>query len=249
MAGHSKWSNIKRKKGANDAKKSKIFTKLVKEIGIASEQGGSDPTFNPRLRLAIQNAKGANVPKESILRAINNPAKDQKEYNEVTYEGYGAHGVAIMVVCMTEKITRTVASVRAIFTKHGGRLEKNGAITFLFDHKGCFTVAVADVQNEDELILTLIDAGAEVIESDDEAVALHITCAVEDFGRVQKKLEQLGKVPTYAGLDYIPNTLVELSDEVLPKLMKLIDALEEDDDVQKVYHNISIGTDQEHLLG
>ena len=107
---------------------------MVKEIGIASVQGGSDPTFNPRLRLAIQNAKGANVPKESILRAINNPAKDQKEYNEVTYEGYGAHGVAIMVVCMTEKITRTVASVRAIFTKHGGRLEKNGAITFLFDH-------------------------------------------------------------------------------------------------------------------
>lgn len=246
MAGHSKWSNIKRKKGVNDAKKSKIFTKLVKEITVAARNGGAEPAFNPRLRLAIQNAKGANMPKDAILRAITKASShDVAAYHEVTYEGYGTHGVAIMVVCMTDKIIRTVANVRAIFTKYGGSLEKNGAITFLFDYKGVFSIATADITDQEDFTLGLIDAGAEALENDEDAT--HVICAIEDFGRVQKHLEQLAIAPIAAGLSYIPHTLVQVSDAALVQLIKLIDALRDDDDVQKVYHNIDIQPAQEAL--
>ncbi|TDG94802.1 YebC/PmpR family DNA-binding transcriptional regulator [Cardinium endosymbiont of Culicoides punctatus] len=247
MAGHSKWSNIKRKKGVNDAKKSKIFTKLVKEISVASRTGGAEPEFNPRLRLAIQNAKGANMPKEAILRAISKgDGNHANEYSEVTYEGYGSNGVAIMVVCMTDKITRTVANVRAIFSKYGGSLEKSGSISFLFNHKGVLSIPSSDIKNQDDFILELIDSGAEETENDGED--MHITCAVEDFGKLQKQLEKFNITPSYAGLQYMPHTFVVLSDEALQQLMKLIDALEDDDDVQKVYHNIAIQPEQEKLF-
>ncbi len=247
MAGHSKWSNIKRKKEVNDAKKSKVFTKLAKEITVASRQGGPEPEFNPRLRLAIQNAKGANMPKEAILRAINKGDTTQgDEYQEVTYEGYGPHGVAIMVVCMTDKITRTVANVRTLFSKHGGSLEKKGSIAFLFNHKGVFTIPISDETNEETFALELIDSGAETIEIQEETI--HITCAIEDFGNVQKQLEKRSIIPIHAGLQHIPHTFTTLTDEALIKLTKLIDALEDDDDVQKVYHNIAIGPNQGHLL-
>ncbi|AXI24361.1 Putative transcriptional regulatory protein [Cardinium endosymbiont of Sogatella furcifera] len=246
MAGHSKWSNIKRKKGVNDAKKSKIFTKLVKEITVAARSGGEE--LNPRLRLAIQNAKGANMPKDAILRAISKASgHEAAAYQEVTYEGYGTHGVAIMVVCMTDKIIRTVANVRAIFTKYGGSLEKNGSITFLFDYKGVFTLPTADIKDQDAFALALIDAGAEALENDEDAT--HVICAIEDFGRVQKYFEKLAIAPTAAGLEYIPHTFVQVSDAALLKLVKLIDALRDDDDVQKVYHNIDIQPEQEDLLG
>lgn len=247
MAGHSKWSNIKRKKGANDAKKSKIFTKLVKEIAVAAKNGGPDLAFNPWLRVAVQNAKGANMPKDAILRAINKgDGRDIGEYHEVTYEGYGSHGVAVMVVCMTDKITRTVANVRAIFSKFGGSLVKSGSISFLFHHKGVFSIPVAAIQSEDDFTLALIDAGAEVLEND--GACMHATCAVADFGSVQKQLEKLSIEPIYAGLEYIPNTLVEVDNEALPKLIKLIDALKDDDDIQKVYHNIAIQPGNEDLF-
>jgi YebC/PmpR family DNA-binding regulatory protein len=242
MAGHSKWSNIKRKKELNDAKRSKVFTKLVKEISVAARCGGSDPLFNPRLRLAVQNAKGANMPKEAILRAISKGKNDSVEYTEVTYEGYGSNGVAIMVGCMTDKITRTVANVRAVFSKYGGSLEKNGSLSFLFHHRGVFTIPTASVQNEDELVLALIDAGAEDLES--EKGYIHATCAVEHFGELQKQLEILYIVPIYAGLQYIPHTLVKVPDDALPKIFKLIDALKDDEDVQKVYHNMELSEEQ-----
>ncbi|MEF2229086.1 MAG: YebC/PmpR family DNA-binding transcriptional regulator [Candidatus Cardinium sp.] len=246
MAGHSKWSNIKRKKGVNDAKKSKVFTKLVKEITVAARSGGEE--FNPRLRLAIQNAKGANMPKEAMLRAISKASgHEAAAYQEVTYEGYGTDGVAIMVVCMTDKIIRTVANVRAIFTKYGGNLEKNGAITFLFDYKGVFTFPAADIKDQDSFTLALIDEGAEALENDEDAT--HVICAIEDFGRLQKYFEKLAIAPTAAGLEYIPHTFVQVSDAALLKLIKLIDALRDDDDVQKVYHNIDIQPEQEGLLG
>lgn len=239
MAGHSKWSNIKRKKGVNDAKKSKVFTKLVKEITVAARSSGPDPTFNPRLRLAIQNAKGVNLPKDSIMRAITKAnGHDGAVYQEVTYEGYGTNGVAIMVVCMTDKIVRTVANVRAIFTKHGGSLEKRGSITFLFDYKGVFTIPTADIQNEDDFTLALIDAGAESVEN--EGLTMDVCCAIEDFGKIQKHLESMAVTPISAGLQYIPHTFIQVSDDGLSKLIKLIDALEDDDDVQKVYHNIAM---------
>lgn len=246
MAGHSKWSNIKRKKGVNDAKRSKTFTKLAKELTVAARSGGSEPEFNPRLRLAIQNAKGANMPKEAILRAINKASgSDAAAYHEVTYEGYGPYGVAIMVVCMTDKVIRTVANVRAIFAKHGGSLEKNGAITFLFDYKGVFTVAEADIPDQDAFTLGLIEAGAEALENDGPFA--HVICPIEEFGKVQKHLESLPIAPTDAGLQYIPHTFVQVGDEGLVKLIKLIDALKDEDDVQKVYHNIAIQPEQEGL--
>ena len=158
MAGHSKWSNIKRKKEVNDAKRSKIFTKLVKEITVATKHGGDEPEFNPRLRLAIQNAKGANMSKDSILRAIRNShANNTASYDDMTYEGYGSHGVAIMVLCTTDKITRTVANVRAIFAKYGGSLEKNGSISFLFHHKGVFTISRADMLHQEDRYHIAID--------------------------------------------------------------------------------------------
>ncbi|WP_342265262.1 YebC/PmpR family DNA-binding transcriptional regulator [Cardinium endosymbiont of Philonthus spinipes] len=246
MAGHSKWSNIKRKKGVNDAKKSKIFTKLVKEITVAARSGGAEPELNPRLRLAIQNAKGANMPKEAILRAISKAGgNDVAAYHEVTYEGYGSHGVAIMVVCMTDKMIRTVANVRAIFAKYGGSLEKSGSITFLFDYKGVFTIPTADIKDLDDFTLGLIDAGAEALEND--GASTHVICAVEDFGKVQKQLEAVAVAPIAAGLQYIPHTLVQVNDAALLKLIKLIDALKDDDDVQMVYHNIDIQPEQEAL--
>ncbi|CAH2559997.1 YebC/PmpR family DNA-binding transcriptional regulator [Cardinium endosymbiont of Oedothorax gibbosus] len=246
MAGHSKWSNIKHKKGVNDAKKSKIFTKLAKEITVAARSAGGEPEFNPRLRLAVQNAKGANMPKEAILRAISKASgHDVAAYHEVTYEGCGPHGVAIMVVCMTDKIVRTVANVRAIFTKYGGSLEKSGAIAFLFDYKGVFTIPAADIKGQDDFTLGLIDAGAEALEND--VAYAHVICGVEDFGKVQKHLETLAIAPTSAGLKYIPRTLVQVSDAAFLKLIKLIDALKDDDDIQKVYHNINIQPEQETL--
>lgn len=246
MAGHSKWSNIKRKKVVNDAKKSKIFTKLIKELTVAARSGGVEPAFNPRLRLAIQNAKGANMPKDAILRAISKASgNDVAVYHEVTYEGYGTHGVAIMVVCMTDKVIRTVANVRAIFAKYGGSLEKSGAITFLFDYKGVFTIPAADIKDQDDFTLGLIDAGAEALEND--GLFTHVICAIEDFGKVQKHLETLAIAPTSAGLQYIPHTFVHVSDAALLKLIKLIDALRDDDDVQKVYHNIAIQPEQAAL--
>ncbi|WP_260215045.1 YebC/PmpR family DNA-binding transcriptional regulator [Candidatus Cardinium hertigii] len=224
-----------------------MFTKLVKEITVAARSGGTEPECNPRLRLALQNAKGANMPKEAMLRAISKGNKsDADDYQEVIYEGYGSKGVAIMVVCMTEKITRTVANVRAIFTKYGGSLEKSGAISFLFDHKGVFTIATADIKHVDDFILALIDSGAETLENDGEYI--YATCAIEHFGKLQKQLEKLAVTPIYAGLQYIPYTLVEVHDADLPKLIKLIDALNDHDDVQKVYHNMAIQAGQERFF-
>ena len=247
MAGHSKWSNIKRKKGANDAKRSKLFSKLVREITVAVNLGGSDPEFNPRLRLAIQNAKGVNMPKEPIARAISKgEGGDATTYTEVTYEGYGGHGVAIIVTSMTDKITRTIANVRAAFSKYGGSLEKNGAVAFLFDRKGVFVIPKSSVKDEESLTLALIDAGADDLEQ--EEGYFHTLCPVEAFGSVQKELEKLNIVPAEANLQYLPHTPLTLTDEALLKVMKLIEVLEDDEDVQKVYHNINIATSSEQEI-
>ena len=236
MAGHSKWSTIKRKKGANDAKKSKLFSKLVREITVAVNLGGADPTFNSRLRLAVQNAKEVNMSKEAITRAISKGEKGEATaYVEVTYEGYGPHGMAIIVTCMTDKITRTVANVRAAFSKYGGSLEKNGAVTFLFDRKGVFTIPTKIVRDQETLILSLIDAGAEEIEQESEE--LHIICPVTAFDHIQKELEKLGLIPTATSLPYIPRTQIMLPEEAFIKGMQLVDTLEDDEDLQQVYHN------------
>jgi YebC/PmpR family DNA-binding regulatory protein len=247
MSGHSKWSTIKRKKGALDAKRGKIFTKIIKEISIAVKEGGPDADKNPRLRLAIQNAKGANMPKDNIERAIKkNSGADADNYIETTYEGYGPHGVAIFVECTTDNLNRTVQNVRAIFNKYGGSLGTNGSLQFIFTRKGIFTIPVPAKFNEEEFILDLIDAGAEDVVVEDNYIT--ITCAMEDFGKIHKKLDAEKIEAENAELQRIPNTYVKLDDEGLKKVMKIIDHLEDDDDVQKVYHNIEITEEQMELI-
>jgi YebC/PmpR family DNA-binding regulatory protein len=239
MAGHSKWANIKHRKGANDAKKSKLFAKLVKEITIAVKQGGTAPESNPRLRLAVQNAKSANLPKDNIERAIKKGHnRDTATYTEITYEGYAAHGVAVIVECMTDNPNRTVAAMRAIFTKHGGNLGKSGSFSFLFDRKGVFILKQEAIANEEALTLAMIEAGAETIEP--EAGYFYVTCPLETFGHVQQKLETMHTAMDGAVLQYIPNTSVVLDGDAEAKVMKLIDALEDNDDVQRVFHNMTV---------
>ncbi|MEN8250890.1 MAG: YebC/PmpR family DNA-binding transcriptional regulator [Bacteroidota bacterium] len=237
MSGHSKWSTIKHKKGALDKKRGKIFTKLIKEITVAAKDGGPDIEMNPRLRLAVANAKGKNMPKDTIDRAIKKVAGGEaEEYHELTYEGYATNGVAVFVECTTDNLNRTVAAVRSIFTKHGGTLGTNGSLEFIFDRKGIFVLPVPEGLDEDEITLELIDGGAEDVVIEEGLMT--ITSAMEDFGNMQKKLEELGIEAENAELERIPNTYVSLSDADFGNVMKTIDALEDDDDVQKVFHNI-----------
>jgi len=247
MSGHSKWSTIKRKKGAIDAKRGKLFTKLIKEISIAAKEGGDDPEGNPRLRLAIANAKGNNMPKDNIERAIKKATgADADLYHETTYEGYASNGVAVFVECLTDNTNRTVSNVRAAFSKYGGNLGTNGSLEFIFGRKGVFSIELVDGMDEDEFTLEIIDGGAEDVTSEDGY--LTVTCNLSDFGAVQKKLEELGIEAESAELERIPNTLVTLDDEAFAKVMKLIDTLEDNDDVQKVFHNLDITEAQMELI-
>ena len=243
MAGHSKWANIKRRKGAQDAKRAKIFTKLIKEITVATREGGDDPDANARLRLAIQNAKGANMPKDTIERAVQKVSdSDSNTYLEPTYEGYGPHAIPIFIECATDNLNRTVQNVRSIFSKNGGSLGTNGSLSFIFDRKGVFIVNLTTETVKDSLLLKLIDAGAEEIEEDENV--LHITCPMEAFGDLNKTIEHLKLETESAQLERIPNSYMKLEDDQLEDVMKLIDALEDDDDVQKVYHNIDFTDSQ-----
>lgn len=243
MAGHSKWANIRRRKEAQDSKRGKIFTKLIKEIAIAAKLGGPDLEANPRLRLAVQNAKGVNMPKDNIQRAINKGSgTDGTEYQEISYEGYGPGGVAIFVEATTDNVNRTVSNVRSYFTKHDGSLGTNGSLEFIFDRKGIFTYPLPENFNEEEFTLEVIDAGAEEVEVEDGYVT--VTTAMESFGKMQKKLEDLHIDVKEAELQRIPNSFAKVDDEVFSKVMKLIEALEDDDDVQKVYHNLEASSEQ-----
>ena len=247
MSGHSKWANIKRRKGAQDAKRAKTFTKLIKELTVASREGGPDPDANPRLRLAVQNAKGANMPKDTIERAINKGAgSDAEDYVELAYEGYAPHGVAVFVECTTDNLNRTVSNVRATFSKYGGNLGKKGEVEYMFDRKSVFILKEPEGLDQDEFVLELIDAGAEDVEFEDGYV--HITGSMEDFGSLQNKLDAMSLEPETAELQRIPTTMVELDNEAVVKVMKLIEALEDDDDVAKVYHNMEITEDQMELI-
>jgi len=238
MSGHSKWSTIKRKKGAADAKRGKIFTKIIKEIVISAREGGGDPESNSRLRLAIQNAKGANMPKDNIERAIKKATgSDAENYIEVTFEGYGPFAIAVFVECLTDNKNRTVAAVRSAFNKHGGNLGTNGSLSFLFETKGVFTIEREGLDLEN-LQLALIDAGAEDFEIDEET--FEITCAREDFGSVSKKLSEMEIEPQESGLKRIPNDTKTLDIESAKKVVRFIDTLEDDDDIQNVYHNLEI---------
>jgi YebC/PmpR family DNA-binding regulatory protein len=227
MSGHSKWSTIKRKKGALDAKRGKIFSRIVKEIQIAVKESGPAPENNPRLRLAIQNAKGANMPKDNVDRAINKASNEAGNLQEVNYEGYGPGGVAIFIECLTDNNTRTVAMVRSIFNKRGGNLGTNGSLAFIFDRKGVFTVPKGNLDPE-AFELEIIDD------------VFMITCAVEDFGRVQKKLDEMNIKIENAQLQRIAKDTTKLDLDSAQKVLRIIDEFEDVDDVQYVYHNLEM---------
>jgi YebC/PmpR family DNA-binding regulatory protein len=241
MSGHNKWSTIKRKKGAADAKRGKKFTKIIKEIVIAAKESGGDPDTNARLRLAIQNAKGANMPKDNIERAIKKAVgADAVSYLEANFEGYAPHGIAVFAECLTDNNNRTVASIRSAFNKYGGNLGTNGSLSFLFDRKGVFTI-VNEGLSLDDLELEMIDAGAEDFEVYGDR--LTITCAKENFGSLSRKLNELGIEPEESGLKRIPNDTKKLDVESAKKVLKFIEMLEDDDDIQNVYHNLEMTDD------
>lgn len=238
MSGHNKWSTIKRKKGALDAKRSKIFSKIIKEITVAVKESGPDPNSNPRLRLAIANAKGASMPKDNIQRAISKGSdKDSASFVETTYEGYANGGIAIFLEATTDNTQRTISNVRSYFNKYGGNLGTNGSLSFIFDRKGMFTIPQGNL-NVDEFEMEMIDAGAEDIQLEDGVFT--VTTAMEDFGPLMKKLEEMHVEPESAELQRIPKDTTTLDLESAKKVMRLIEIFEEDDDIQAVYHNMTL---------
>lgn len=215
----------------------KTFTRIGKEISIAVRQGGPNPEYNPKLRMAIQNAKGANMPKDRVEAAINRASsREEKDYQEVVYEGYAPHGVPVVVECATDNPTRTVANIRLHFSKNGGSMGNSGSVLFMFERKGVFKFD-ADRLNLDELELDLIDAGAEDIERNEDEIVIYTKFA--EFGPMQKFLESRELEAKSAELQYIPNVTKDLSEAEQDEVLKLIDALEGDDDVQNVYHNLA----------
>ncbi len=241
MAGHSKWANIKRRKGAQDKKRGKEFTRAIKEIYVSIKEGGSgDPDANPALRNAIVNAKGVNMPKDTIERAIKKASGDDAEnYEEVSFEGYGPHGIAFFVECTTNNTNRTVASVRSIFSKNEGSLGVNGSVEFLFERKSVFTIDEKSIEMPmDELELELIDYGAEKFEQEEGFLTIYADFT--DFGKMSEGLEKIGIEVTQSNLERIPLTTVELPVENAKKILELEEKFEEDDDVQNVYHNLEV---------
>ncbi|MDR1154976.1 MAG: YebC/PmpR family DNA-binding transcriptional regulator [Bacteroidales bacterium] len=236
MSGHSKWSTIKRKKGVADQKRSKIFSRIIKEISVAVREGGPDPDGNPRLRMALNNAHGANMPKDNIQRALSK-AKDTEALSEITYEGYAPNGIAVFMECLTDNPQRSLGNIRAIFNKRGGSLGTNGSVAFMFDRKGIIRVPKGSFDAE-ELQLEIIDAGVEDFEELDDVFV--ITTPLEGFAPVQKRLEELGLEIENAELQRIPVETKTLDPESGVKALKIIELIEDDDDVQNVFHNLEI---------
>lgn len=216
---------------------SRTFTRIGKEITIAVKAGGDDPSANPRLRMLLQNAKAANMPKDTVERAIKKATdKDARDYKEITYEGYGPHGIAIFVEAATDNNTRTVANVRSYFTKHGGSLGTQGSLTFLFDHKSVFKIKPKEGMDMEELELELIDYGVDELENDEEEIVLY--GAFDQFSNIQKYLEENGFEIVSAEFERIPNDLKDVTPEARESINKLLEKLEEDEDVQNVFHNM-----------
>ena len=234
MAGHSKWANIQHRKGRQDAKRGKIFTRLIKEITVASRMGGGDPDMNPRLRLAIDKAQGENLPKDTIERAVKRGSGGLEgvQYEEVRYEGYGIGGAAVMVDCMTDNKTRTVADVRHAFAKHGGNLGTDGSVAFLFKH--CGQLVFAPGTNEDALMEAAIDAGAEDVVTNDDG-SMEVITAPYDFSKIRAALEKKDFKPALGEVTMKPGTENLLAGDDALRMQRLIDALESVDDVQEIY--------------
>lgn len=240
MAGHSKWANIKHRKAAMDAKRGQLFSRLTRELIIAAREGGPDPETNLRLRLAIERARAANMPKENIERAIRRGAgleKGAEQFEELLYEGYGPHGVAIIVRVLTDNRNRTVAELRRIFSRHGGSLAESGAVMWNFEKKGYIAIR-PDGQDPEKIFELAIEAGAEDVEISEDLVEIYT--APEDLQAVRQSLLQAGLTIDNAELTMRPKTRVTLDDHATMSVMSLVDALEELDDVQQVYSNLEI---------
>jgi YebC/PmpR family DNA-binding regulatory protein len=238
MAGHSKWANIQHRKGRQDAVRSKLFSKLAKEITVAAKMGDPDPEKNPRLRMAVKEAKSVSVPKDVIERAIKkSQGGDAESYDEIRYEGYGPGGVAVIVEAMTDNRNRTASTVRSTFTKCGGNLGETGSVSFLFDRKGqiLFSSTIAD---EDTVMMAALEAGAEDVETNEDGHA--VFCADTDLNEVSNALEAILGEFDSAKLIWKPQTTMEVDLEGMEKLMKLIETLEDDDDIQRVTSNFEV---------
>ncbi len=250
MAGHSKWANIKHRKGAQDKRRSKLFTKVLKEIAVAIKENNKngDPDSNPALRNALLNARGVNLPKENIERAIKKATgADADNYEQLTFEGYGPHGIAFFIECTTNNSNRTVANVRSIFNKHNGSLGTNGSLEFLFDRNGVFTILKETLDWDlEELQLELIEAGAVSFEEEDEIFIVYT--AFSEFGNMSAKLDSLAIDVQNAELQRIPLDTRVLNLEQAQDILKLIDAFEEDDDVQNVFHNMELTEEMMELM-
>lgn len=239
MSGHSKWSTIKHKKGAADAKRGKIFTKLIKEITVAARMGGGDPEANPRLRKAINDAKAQNMPKDNLARAIKKGTGDLEgvEYEELTYEGYGPGGVAVLVECLTDNKNRTVADVRYIFSKAGGNIGTDGCVSWMFDKKGLISVD-KEIADEDTLMEIALEAGAEDVK--DEGDCFEVITDPADFDTVKEAIEAASIKYQVAEVTMIPQTQTRVEGKDAEQMIKFMDAMDDCDDIQKFYSNAEI---------
>ncbi|HSB03976.1 MAG TPA: YebC/PmpR family DNA-binding transcriptional regulator [Thermodesulfobacteriota bacterium] len=247
MSGHSKWSTIKRKKGAADAKRGKAFTKIIKEIMVAARMGGGDLNSNPRLRSAVLAGKAENMPKDNIDRAIKKGTGELEgvNYEEITYEGYGPGGVAMLVQVLTDNKNRTVADIRHIISKHNGNLGETGCVSWMFENKGLILIDKAGV-DEDKLLEVALDAGA--LDVKDNGKEFEVTVSPASYEEVKKKIEQAGFKPTYAEVTMVPQTTIKLVGKEAEQMLKLMEGLEDSDDVQKVYANFDIADEEMERL-
>ncbi len=244
MSGHSKWANIKRKKGANDAIRGKITTKIGREITIAVRMGGADPTGNMRLKLALSKAKANNIPKDNINRAIQKGlgASEGSNYEEIMYEGYGPGGTAVMLDILTDNRNRTAADVRHLFSKYGGNLGQDGCVSWMFKKKAVFIVEKETFEDEDELMELVLEAGADDLRAEDDI--FEITAEPEAFDAIESALGEKGIETASAEVTMVPDNMVHLQGKDSEKMQTLIDALEENDDVQNVYTNYESDDDE-----
>lgn len=242
MAGHSKWHNIKQRKNAQDAKRGKIFMKLAKELYVAAKTGGGDPDTNPNLRLAVEKAKNANMPNDNIERAIKKATGDLEgvNYESKTYEGYGPGGVAIMVHALTDNRNRSASEIRHIFSKHDGNLGEDGCVAFMFDRKGLLSIERTNEQQDEDIMLTAVEAGAADLAAEEDVYEIYT--APEDFQDVKQNLGEEYNFLT-AEVTMIPETQTKLEADQAHKTLALIDDLEDNDDVQEVHHNLELDED------
>ena len=239
MSGHSKWASIKHKKGANDAKRGKLFTKIIKEITVAARIGGGDENANPRLRTALLKARSANMPKDNVDRAIKKGTGELEgvSFEELTYEAYGPGGVAILIDCLTDNRNRTTADVRNILSKHGGNMGETGSVSYLFQRKGVIGVD-AEKYTEDQVFEVALDAGAEDVTADENGI--EVTTAPTDFENVVTAIESAGIEHAYAEISMVPDAMVALDEVKTKKALKLVDFIDDCDDVQSVSSNLDI---------